>query len=378
MNNERPRFERERETLQAMIRICCRDLHHSATVDADLLFVLQKGLPLAPDPFAVIGKTLGLSGDDVLKRVRVLFETGVARRFGAVFDSRSLGYESTLCAVEVPVTDLVAAAARIQPHPGITHCYERQGHPNLWFTLTAPANDLLPELARISKALGPYGVLNLPALQKFKIEAVFGQSSQGNQGEGGWTATSGRGQAATGGALSETPPGGRRPPEFSEREKRVIRCLQGSIPVEREPFSVVAGQVGVDPGEFLELLQRWQQEGIIRRIALVVRHHKLGFAANSMCVWQVAPEVLVAAGQSMARSPHVTHCYERPSSPAFPYNLYAMIHARTREEAVSIFKTLGRDAGLPEGAMMWSIREFKKASPIFFCESTVELGVPPS
>ena len=334
-------------------------------VDADLLFLLQKGLPLESDPFAVIGNSLGLSGDDVLKRLRVLFETGVARRFGAVFDSRSLGYESTLCAVDIPATDLVAAAARIQPHPGITHCYERQGHPNLWFTLTAPANDLLPELARISKVLGSYRVLNLPALQKFKIEAVFGQSSQGDQ-------------IAKGASLSETQPGGRRPAEFSEREKTVIRCLQGSIPVERDPFGVVAKRVGVEPLELLKLLQRWQREGIIRRIALVVRHHKLGYSANSMCVWKVATEYLVAAGQSMARSPHVTHCYERPSSPEFPYNLYAMIHARSPEEAVSIFKTLGRDAGLPEGAMMWSVREFKKASPIFFCESTVELGVPPS
>ena len=336
-----------------------------ATVDADLLFVLQKGLPLESDPFAVIGETLGLSGDDVLKRVRVLFETGVARRFGAVFDSRSLGYESTLCAVDIPATDLVAAAARIQPHPGITHCYERQGHPNLWFTLTAPANALLPELARISKALGSYGVLNLPALQKFKIEAVFGQSSQ-------------EAQEAKGALQPETPPGGRRPSEFDEREKTVICCLQGSIPVERDPFGAVARQVGVEPGELLELLQRWQREGVIRRIALVVRHHKLGYSANSMCVWKVAPEALIAAGHSMARSPHVTHCYERPSSGEFPYNLYAMIHARSPEEAVSIFKTLGHDAGLPEGAMMWSVREFKKASPIFFCESTVELGVPPS
>jgi siroheme decarboxylase len=336
-----------------------------ATVDADLLFILQKGLPLESNPLAVVGEKLGLTGEDVLGRLRHLFETGVARRFGAVFDSRSLGYESTLCAVDIPATDLVAAVGRIQPHPGITHCYERQGHPNLWFTLTAPANDLLPELARISNALGSYRVLNLPALQKFKIEAVFGQSSQGNQ-------------AAKGASVSETPPGGRRPHEFGEREKTVVRSLQGSIPVEVNPFGTVAKQVGYEQGEFLELLRRWQREGIIRRVALVVRHHKLGFSANSMCVWQVAPEALAAAGQSMARSPHVTHCYERPSSPAFPYNLYAMIHARSPEEAVSIFKTLGRDAGLPEGAMMWSVREFKKASPIFFCESEIELGVPPS
>lgn len=338
---------------------------YNATVDADLLVVLQKGLPIEPRPFAVIGSALGLSEDDVLQRLRVLFETGVARRFGAVFDSRSLGYDSTLCAADVPAGDLEAAAARIHPHPGITHCYERQGHPNLWFTLTAPKDSLPGELARISEALGPYGVLNLPALQKFKIEAVFGKRSGEDQDVDRGTATPGRGQAA------------KRASGFSERERSVIRCLQGSIPVELDPFGAVAKQVGFEPLALLELLRRWQREGVVRRIALVVRHRKLGFSANSMCVWKVAPEALVEAGHSMARSPHVTHCYERPSSPAFPYNLYAMIHAQSSDEAVAIFRKLGNDAGLSEGTMMWSVREFKKSSPIFFCESSIELGVPP-
>ena len=350
----------------------------SSTVDADLLVALQKGLPLEMRPFVAVGAALGLSEDEVLTRLRGLFETGVARRFGAVFDSRSLGYDSTLCAADIPASDLVSATARITPHPGITHCYERKGHPNLWFTLTAPADQLVSELGRISAALGPYPVLNLPALQKFKIEAVFGKSSQEDKGGERWTATSGRGQGATGSSSGETPPGGRRPPVFSVHERAVIRALQGSISVERAPFSSVARKVGMDPEELLQLLRRWQQEGVIRRVALVVRHRELGFSANSMCVWKVAPEALVAAGQSMARSSHVTHCYERPASPAFPYNLYAMIHAQSPEGAVEIFKALGRDAALPEGTMMWSVREFKKSSPIFFCESEVKLGVPPS
>jgi DNA-binding Lrp family transcriptional regulator len=333
------------------------------TVDADLLVAFQKGLPLERRPFAVIGENVGLSEEAIVARLRNLFETGVARRFGAVFDSRSLGYESTLCAVDIPAAELVAAVARIHPHPGITHCYEREGHPNLWFTLTAPKNDLETELARISKALGSYGVLNLPALQKFKIEAVFGTSSQNKQA-GAPVGRSSRCEAPS--------------HLLSEREKAVVRCLQGSIAVERDPFDAVARLVGYDPAELVALLHRWQRDGVIRRIALVVRHRQLGFSANSMCVWKVAPEALVAAGQSMARSPHVTHCYERPSSLAFDYNLYAMIHAHSPDEAVAIFRKLGSDAGLADGAMMWSVREFKKSSPIFFCESAVELGVPPS
>jgi len=142
-----------------------------------LLVALQSGLPFDRRPFARLGTDLGLSGEDVLARVRALFDSGVARRFGAVFDSRSLGYDSTLCAADVPGGLLETAAALLHPHPGITHCYERDGHPNLWFTLTVPAADLRPELNRLAAALAPAELMSLPALRRFKIEAVFGRTS---------------------------------------------------------------------------------------------------------------------------------------------------------------------------------------------------------
>ena len=326
----------------------------SDTPDNKLLVALQKGLPLVAHPFAQVGEKLGLSEETVLTKVRELFATGVARRFGAVFDSHSLGYQSTLCAAEIPAAELEAAVARIVSHPGITHCYEREGHPNLWFTMTAPAAELLPEIDRVSKAMGSYEVLNLPALQKFKIEAVFGQDHAGKD-------------AAVG---ADRPPkhAAAAPTPLTERERQVVRRLQANIAVCENPFGVLAQDLGYDPAELLALLQRWEQGGIIRRLGLALRHRQLGFSANSMCVWAVAANRIAAAGDSMAQSPHVTHCYERPCFPAFPYNLYAMIHAKSRDEAVAIFQQLGADAGLAEGRMLWSAREFKKASPVFFEE----------
>ena len=340
-----------------------------STTDAQLLVALQKGLPLVARPFAQIGQDLGLSEEAVLAKVHDLFETGVARRFGAVFDSNSLGYTSTLCAADVPTAELETAVARIVAHTGITHCYEREGTPNLWFTMTAPAAELLQEIDRVSKALGPYPVLNLPALQKFKIEAVFGQGEEANRLDP-VVARPLRGRAC--------PRDGTRGPPFekhdaaasttplSEREHTVVRRLQANIEVSPDPFGRVAQELGYDPAELLALLQRWGACGVIRRIGLVLRHRNLGFSANSMCVWPVPADRIAAAGASMARSRHVTHCYERPSFPAFPYNLYAMIHAKSRDEAVGIFQQLGADAGLPDGRMLWSAREFKKASPVFF------------
>jgi len=318
------------------------------TIDAKLLVILQQGLPLVSRPFSEIGKGLGLSEAAVLERVRSLFETGIARRFGAVFESRNLGYLSTLCAADVPAAELEAAASRIAPHPGITHCYEREGYPNLWFTMTAPAEALEQELGRASAALGPYEVLNLPALKKFKIEAVFGRQEQGG------TSKAREGSAPQGG--------------LPEWERKVVRRLQASIEVSEDPFGMLAEDLGMKSAELLELLKRWEKEGVIRRIGLILRHRQLGFSANSMCVWKVQADRIREAGEILARSQHVTHCYERPSFAAFPYNLYAMIHAKSREEAIRIFEQLGVDAGLSDGRMLWSVREFKKSSPVFFCE----------
>jgi DNA-binding Lrp family transcriptional regulator len=155
---------------------------------------------------------------------------------------------------------------------------------------------------------------------------------------------------------------------LSEQEREVVRHLQSSLPVGADPFGDVARKLGCDPAALLDLLRRWKNVGVIRRIGLIVRHHRLGFSANSMCVWKVGPDRIEAAGRIAGQNPHVTHCYERPSSAAFPFNLYAMIHARTRAEAKQIFEQITADAALPPGRMMWSVREFKKSSPVFFCE----------
>jgi DNA-binding Lrp family transcriptional regulator len=318
-------------------------------IEARLIFALQQGVPLEHRPFAKLGTSLGLKEDDVLARLRDLFQRGVARRFGAVFDAQSLGYASTLCAAHFAAGEIAAAAERLAPHPGVTHCYERDGQPNLWFTLTATSAALPAELARVSEALGHHAVLNLPALRRFKIEAVFGRGPR---------------RASHQSHPAVTPCAER----FGERERAVVRRMQDTLPLVTDPFDAVARELAFEPVGFLELLRGWHAAGIVRRVGVIVHHRQLGFEANSMCVWNVAGDAIDAAGRTLARSPHVTHCYERAAPAEFPYNLYAMLHASTRAAAVSLCERLSRAAGLPDGRMFWSVREFKKSSPVFFSE----------
>jgi hypothetical protein len=65
----------------------------------------------------------------------------------------------------------------------------------------------------------------------------------------------------------------------------------------------------------------------------------------------------------------VTHCYQRLTPPAFPYNLFAMIHADSVDQARETFVRIGKQAGLGDGRMLVSVQEFKKSSPRFFCEA---------
>ena len=322
---------------------------------AALRVALQRGIPLVPSPLAALGAELDLSEDDVLRALSDLFAAGTARRFGAVFDSRHLGYGSTLCAVDVPAQDLERVAGLFMPIPGVTHCYEREGQPNLWFTMTAPADRLQAELRALGEALAPYALLDLPALKRFKVEVVL-DAGKGHDPHAGRAR-----EPESGGALP--------PPVLSERERDVVRMLQGNLLVSVDPFAAVADTLGWDHGELLTLLQDWKQQGILRRVGVILRHRKAGFTANGMCIWSVPDEDVDRAGRALACNPEVTHCYERPPWEGFPYNLFAMVHARERKITHAIYERLTKEAGLNEGKVLISVREFKKTSPVFFRES---------
>ena len=331
-------------------------MNHVKNIDAELLLSLQRGIPLEKRPFALTGRGLGLSEQEVLGRAQALLGDGTARRFGAVFDSQSLGYRSTLCAVDVPEKDLVRIAGLVTPHPGVTHCYQRNGKPNLWFTMTAPDDALEQEIRRIEQAVAPHELLNLPALRRFKIEAVF-------------DVRAGCGSPTPPTRAKQAPGLADRVPPLSETERRVVRGLQGNIPLTADPFQALAAELGYAHEELLSLLQRWQQAGILRRVGLIMYHRALGFTTNSMCVWKADPDAVEAAGRSMAERPEVTHCYERPAFALFPFNLYAMIHAGSPDAARAIYEQLTQESGLPDGRMLMSVREFKKSSPVFFDRS---------
>lgn len=141
--------------------------------DREMLAALQEGLPLTSRPFAAIADLLDWSEEEVLERLEVLVGSGLVRKVGAVLNSKKLGAASTLAAVDVPEDRVDEVANLINSYHGVTHNYLREGHPNIWFTMTERDPDTLrSNLDEIEREIGA-DVLRMPATRMFKIGVKY-------------------------------------------------------------------------------------------------------------------------------------------------------------------------------------------------------------
>jgi len=106
-------------------------------IDKKLLNTIQSGFPISPMPYRSIGEKIGISEQEVIKRVKVLKSRGIIRRIGAIFNPQMIGYESTLIAMSVPQGMFSDVVEIVNTYPEITHNYSRRGKFNLWFTIIA-------------------------------------------------------------------------------------------------------------------------------------------------------------------------------------------------------------------------------------------------
>ena len=99
------------------------------------------------------------------------------------------------------------------------------------------------------------------------------------------------------------------------QDRRLIRlraCLEEGLPLVPEPFKVLAEQTGLSVEEVRTWIGHWQHSGFIKRFGLVVRHRRLGLAANAMVVWNLPEDRVDEVGRRLAAEPEVTLCYASP------------------------------------------------------------------
>lgn len=124
------------------------------------------------------------------------------------------------------------------------------------------------------------------------------------------------------------------PPRLDETPLalRLVELTQAGLPLLEDPWAWLAEQLDLSVESTIDLLKRLQAEGAIRRIAAVPNHYRLGYRHNGMTVWDVADADIARLGALLGAQPFVSHCYRRPRRPGWRYNLFAMVHGRSRDE----------------------------------------------
>ena len=116
-------------------------------------------------------------------------------------------------------------------------------------------------------------------------------------------------------------------------DRAIIVATQQGLPLVPRPYHAIAEQLNLDADEVMARMRRMQEEGVIRRIGVVPNHYAIGYRANGMTVWDVPDEVVDQLGELVGKLDFVTHCYRRPRHlPHWPYNLFAMVHGKSRDE----------------------------------------------
>lgn len=323
--------------------------------DRELLNLLQKELPLARNPFAILGQRISMSEEATLNAANRLHDMGLIRAISGIFDPASIGYRSTLAAIHMDPSRQEEAAAVISAHPGVSHNYAREHYYNIWFTLSLPAQESADDaISCLARKAGADSSLNLPALRVFKLRVFFDMSNNGDSA-GDDPGDSGASQAG-------------RSSELPIEDKRVVRELCHDIPLVANPFATLAEQAGMDFQDFMSRATRLKESGAMRRLSAVLRHHKAGFTANGMTCWKVSPDRIAEAALKACDRREISHCYERRTAPDWPYNLFAMIHAKTREECREVAESVSCETGLTGHLQLFSTREYKKEKVRYFSE----------
>lgn len=304
----------------------------------------QRELPCVPRPFDAMGEPFAMSGDQVLRALREGVTQGEVSRVGAVFGVGA-GGAGLLCALQVPRHRLQAVAERVNAEPAVNHNYAREHRWNLWFVVTAQDPQAAQACVdRIEAATGLHA-LRLPMRRAYRIDLGFDLFGTAHV-------------AAQRPAAVPVEPEGRA----------LAGRLEQGLPLVHRPWAETGAPLGLDEAEVLRTVQRWCDQGTVRRLGVVLRHHEFGISANAMTVFALPEHEVDAAGARLAAQPGVTLCYRREPEARWPYSLYCMVHGRERAAVLQAIAQAVRGAGLQrcEHEVLFSTQRFKQTGSRYF------------
>jgi len=322
----------------------------------EILSIIQKKFPLTKRPFKEIGDNLGISEKRVIEILKEQKKDGIIRQTSAIFDTKRLGYSSSLVAFKIPAQKIDKAVKILNSHPGISHNYERNHDFNIWFTLAVEPESLfgldktVELLAKLSEA---EDYITLPTLKLFKISVKLNTTGRDKKRE--------RTKKITHKEL-----------KLTALHHKIIRAAQYDIEITKKPFQKIIDKLDISYELFFDALNELKDAGVMRRFATILNHRKAGFNANAMVVWDVDENKGEETGEIAASFSAVSHCYLRPKYPNWPYNLFTMIHGKTTEETNKIIEEISREINSKSHMPLYSSREFKKVRIEYFTPSFKE------
>lgn len=332
------------------------------SLDKEILNEIQWSFPLVAEPYKALAEKFHMTHEEMKNRITNLKSAGVLRQLSAIFDTRRLGYKSSLVAMAILPDKLDYVANQINRHPGVSHNYERNHEYNLWFTLaTPPGSDLKTEVDKFSKLPGILKVRLLPTIKLFKIgvklDMVDDKKKEIAPTE----------EKKKINDIKFTP---------TEDDKEFIRHLQKDLPVVDRPFLASANALGMTESQVFEKLQYYEEIGVMRRYAAILRHRDVGFTANGMIVWKVPEDKIEPVGEKLGAFPQISHCYQRPVYADWPYNVFSMVHCKSVAEAEDMAKDIQKHIQVDDYRILFSSREFKKTRVEYFTESEFTIENP--
>jgi DNA-binding Lrp family transcriptional regulator len=315
-----------------------------------ILLEIQHNFPLIPRPFEAIAQKFHIDKDEVLAILQAQKDNGIIRQTSAIFDTKRLGYSSSLVAFDMDEDKIEEAVKIINSHPGISHNYLRSHKFNIWFTLAVPPNSLFgleKTVKLIAELTKTNDYLILPTLKMFKISVKLDTTKQLSHKE-------------------EVIKRAHKELTLTDEHFRVIELLQQDIKFIDEPFLEMKDKLNITYEKFFELVNELKDSGVMRRFASILNHKKAGFNANAMVVWEIDENKGDEIGQIAASFSAVSHCYLRPTFTNWKYNLFTMIHAGSSDELQNTINLIASEIEFKSNMILHSLQEFKKVRIIYF------------